>query len=228
MKNNLLLIIMLFLATDLFGQDDKGKKHYVCIQSTDVYHDRFNCAGLQMCSGGRTRMTRNVDNMKPCPKCAAPIYKKKDFNDIKRVLGVKDKKQIRDSLGTSESTIHKPEGLSIRISGPPESRTVNMLEFFFGKPVTFNEDSLFSPNFYHRLGLQFDGCHADTIRNTTPHPVTGKIKKDVTIVYRGCAIVETRDSYEDKSRYYYELTFLAKENDRSTDLEKIQLILKAQ
>ncbi len=225
---SLFALLVLSLHISYAQKKNEGKKHYVCIQSTDVYHDKFNCAGIQMCSGGKTRMTRDVGHMKPCPKCAAPIYRSTGFQDIKRVLGVKDKKQIRDSLGTTENTIHKPGGLSIRISGPPESKTVNMLEFYFAEPLVFKEDTLFSKAFYDRLGLQFDGCRSDTIRSTQPHPVTGKVKKDVTIEYRGCAIVETRDAYEDKSRYYYELTFFAKETDRDTHLDKIQLILKVE
>jgi hypothetical protein len=223
-----LALLMLSLHMSVAQKKSEGKKHYVCIQSTDVYHDKSNCAAILMCSGGKTRMTREVGNMKPCPKCAAPIYRSTGFHDIKRVLGVKDKKQIRDSLGTTENTIQRPGGISIRISGPPESKTVNMLEFYFAEPLAFKEDTLFSRTFYDRLGLQFDGCRSDTIRSTQPHPVTGKVKKDVTIEYRGCAIVETRDAYEDKSRYYYELTFFAKETDRSTDLDKIQLILKVE
>lgn len=225
---SLFTLLVLSLHISYAQKKNEGKKHYVCIQSTDVYHDKFNCAGIQMCSGGRTRMTRDVGNMKPCPKCAAPIYRSTGFQDIKRVLGVKDKKQIRDSLGTTENTIHRPGGLSMRISGPPESKTVNMLEFYFAEPLVFKEDTLFSKALYDRLGLQFDGCRSDTIRSTQPHPVTGKVKKDVTIEYRGCAIVEARDAYEDKSRYYYELTFFAKETDRDTHLDKIQLVLKVE
>jgi hypothetical protein len=229
MKRISLLALLVFsLHISYSQQKNGGKKHYVCIQSTDVYHDQTNCARLQMCSGGKTRITRDVGNMKPCPKCAAPIYRGTGFQDIKRVLGVKDKKQIRDSLGTAENTIHRPGGVSIRISGPPESKTVNMLEFYLAEQLVFKEDTLFSKSFYDRLGLQFDNCRADTIRSTQPHPVTGKVKKDVTIEYRGCAIVETRDAYEDKSRYYYELTFFAKETDRDTHLDKIQLILKVE
>jgi len=226
----LLVFALLVLSPHISVAQNKseGKKHYVCIQSTDVYHDKSTCAAIQMCSGGKTRMTREVGNMKPCRKCAAPVYRSTGFHDMKRLLGVKDKKQIRDSLGTAENTINRPGGISMRISGPPESKTVNMLEFYFAEPLVFKEDTLFSSTFYDRLGLQFDGCRSDTIRSTQPHPVTGKVKKDVTIEYRGCAIVETRDAYEDKSRYYYELTFFAKETDRSTHLDKIQLILKVE
>ncbi|HMG92651.1 MAG TPA: hypothetical protein VK589_21485 [Chryseolinea sp.] len=228
MKRFLLLALLVFSMHVSYAQKkNTEKKHYVCLQSTAIYHDRSNCAGLQMC-GGRTRTIKDVGSIKPCPKCAAPIYRSMGFHDIKRVLGVKNKKQIKDSLGTAESTIHRPGGISIRISGPPESKTVNMLEFYFAEPLVFNEDTLFSNVFYDRLGLQFDGCKGDTIRSTQPHPVTGKVKKDVTVEYRGCAIVETRDAYEDKSRYYYELTFFAKETDRGTRLDKIVLILKVE
>ena len=94
-------------------------------------------------------------------------------------------------------------------------------------PVVFNEDTLLSKQFFDRLDLQFDGCKADTIRSSTPHPVTGKVKRDFSIEYRGCANVEQRDSYEDTSKYYYELTFLAKELEQSAIVDKIQLLLKA-
>jgi hypothetical protein len=231
MKTGFWLIIFAFYLPAVYGQK-KGeeKKHYVCslLASADMFHDQSNCAGLQMCGGGRIRTTRNVDKLKPCPKCASPVYKSKDFVDIKRILGVKDKKQIKDSLGTNESTIGRPNGVTVRISGPPQSRTVNTLEFFLSDPVLFSEDSLFSSAFYHRLGLQFDGCRSDTVRNNQPHPVTGKVKKDVSVEYRGCAIVEAKDSYEDKSRYFYELTFFAKETDRDTYLDKVQLLLKVE
>jgi hypothetical protein len=153
-------------------------------------------------------------------------YRAGGFTDIKRVLGVKDKKQIRDSLGTAEGTIQRPDGLFIQISGPPNSRTVNTIEFYFNKRVLFQEDTLFSKPFFDRLGLQFEGCRSDTIKSKTPHPVTGKIKKDIIIEYRGCALVERQDNYEDISKYYYELSFLAKESDLSAELEKVQLKLK--
>ncbi len=222
------LIFFLFLMTWNLASAQRGAAvtHYVCVQSLGVYHDREHCASLQMCTGGKVRKTKNVENMTPCKKCAAPVYRNSDFANIKRVLGVKDKKQIVDSLGTTSSVIRRPGGFTMRISGLPESRTVNMLEFYFDKTIHFNEDSLFSGNFYDLLGLNFDGCKADTIRNKTPHPVTGKVKKDVSIEYRGCAIVEPRDRYEDTSKYYYELMFLSKEGEVSTDLEKIQLILR--
>ena len=229
-----LLIALMILSHCCFAQRQKQtsdeKQHFVCIQSTDVYHDKSTCSSLQMCSGGKIRKTKNVHNLKPCKKCAAPTYRYRasGFSDIKRVLGVKDKKQIADSLGTAEGTIHRPEGFSMRITGPPDSRTVNMIEFYFNKPIEFNEDTLFSSQFYDRLGLQFQGCKSDTIRNKTPHPVTGKVKKDVSIEYRGCAIVEAKDSYEDTSKYYYDLIFVASEKDLSTDLEKIQLVLRVE
>lgn len=229
MKRVFWLAIVLFYVPTLHAQKKGGgKKHYVCALSADMFHDQSNCAGLQMCSGGRTRIAKDVGKLKPCPKCASPVYKAKDFTDIKRVLGVKDKKQIKDSLGTNEATIRRPNGVSVRISGPPQSKTVNMLEFYLVEQIPFHEDTLFSRAFYDKLGLQFDGCKSDTIRNTQPHPVTGKIKKDVSIEYRGCAIVETRDAYEDKSRYYYDLTFFAKETDRETYLDKVQLVLKSE
>lgn len=229
-------LLLVFLVLSYYGfaqgqkQTSKEKDHFVCIQSADVYHNKATCASLQMCSGGKIRKTKNVDNLKPCKKCIVQghRYRSSGFSNIKNVLGVKDKKQIADSLGTTEGTIHRPTGLSIRITGPPNSRTVNMVEFYFDKPVPFNEDSLFSWQFYDRLGLQFEGCKADTIRNNTPHPVTKKIKKDVSIEYRGCAVVEARDQYEDTSKYYYELIFLPKELDASSELEKIQLILRVE
>jgi hypothetical protein len=229
-----LILILLVLSQYGFAQRQKEtfdeKYHFVCIQASDVYHDNAHCSSLQMCSGGKIRKTKNVHNLKPCKKCAAPRYHylAAGFSDIKRVLGVKDKKQIVDSLGTAEGTIHRPGGFSIRITGPPDSRTVNMIEFYFIEPVEFIEDTLFSNQFYYRLGLQFQDCKADTIRSSTPHPVTGKVKKDVSIEYRGCAIVEARDSYEDTSKYYYELIFIGSERDFSTYLEKIQLILRVE
>jgi hypothetical protein len=212
---------------------DRETIHYMCIQSSDVYHNSSTCSSLAMCSGGKVRRVKGVDNLKPCPKCVRRqpkpvVVKESGFLDIKKILGVKDKKQIVDSLGTSEGIIHRPGGLTLRITGPPDSRTINMIEFFFSVPAAFREDSLFSEKFYERLGLQFQGCKADTIRSSAPHPVTGKIKKDVAIEYRGCAIVEPRDAYEDISMYYYELVFVARERDTMTDLEKVQLILRAE
>lgn len=221
---------------------EKGKDkedvvyHYVCFpQLSDEYHSNQHCSRLNLCSGGRTRRIENVESLKPCKKCVkqvavtavtAPVYKASGFGDIKRVLGVKDKKQIADSLGTDEGTIHRPEGFTIRISGLPQSAQVNTLEFYFDKPVAFDRDSLTSTKFYKQLGLQFEKCKADTIQNKTPHPVTGKIKSDFSIEYRGCALVEPRDQYEDISKYYYELVFVAKEGVISTEVEKIVLLLK--
>jgi hypothetical protein len=224
-----ILFILVVISNCCLAQDPSdAKSHFVCIQSTNVYHDRQGCASLNMCSGGKIRKTKNVEGLKPCPKCARPSQRHiaSGFTDIKRILGVKDKKQIRDSLGTNAGTIQRPGGLSLRISGPPESRTVNTIEFFLSPPVAFNEDSILTKKFYDRLGLQFERCKADTIRNTTPHPVTNKFKKDVTVEYRGCAIVEPRDAYEDTSRYYYELVFLASEKELTTELEKVQLNLR--
>lgn len=227
-RHILFLLVWWFISTPSIAQDGKSSpQHYVCIQSLGMYHDKSGCASLQMCSGGKVRKTRNVEGLKPCPKCAKAVnHNVGNFTDIKNVLGVKDKKQIADSLGTSESLVSRPGGITLRISGPPESRTVNMIEFFLKEPVRFDSDTLFSPAFYQRLGLRFNGCKADTIQSTVPHPVTGKVKKDVTIEYRGCSVVEPRDQYEDTSKYFYELTFIAKESDAATYLDKVQLFLK--
>ena len=103
-----------------------------------------------------------------------------------------------------------------------------MLEFYFSEELLFRKDSLLSRKFFDRLGLQFDACRSDTIKNNQPHPVTGKVKKDFSIEYRGCAIVETKDAYEDTSRYYYELIFFSKETDRDTFIDRIQLLLKVE
>lgn len=214
------------------GQKNTADKtvHYVCFNSKDTYHDNDHCPSLLLCTGGKIRKVKDVNGLTPCKKCAKPIenYKKSGFADIKRILGVKDRAQIKDSLGTDKSTIHQPAGYTLRISGLPGSKTVNMLEFYFDNPVVFNEDSLLSVKFYNRLGLLFSGCKSDTIRSTTPHPVSGKVKKDVTIEYRGCAIVEPRDSYDDVSKYYYELIFVAKETEAGTYVEKVQLNLRVE
>jgi hypothetical protein len=225
------LLILLCLSFDLAiaqKNSKSGPVHFICIQTPDTYHDQEHCATLQMCSGGKIRKTRNVESLKPCRKCARPVYLNTSFDDIKRILGVKDKKQIVDSIGTDESLIKRSEGFTMRISGPPESRTVNMLEFFMTSSISFSEDTLLSKQFFKRLGFVFEGCKADTIRSSTAHPVTGKIKKDFSIEYRGCANVEQRDKYEDTSKYFYELTFFAKELDRSAVVEKIQLLLKVE
>jgi len=223
------LLVCIFFEPAIAQKNAKGSEvHFICIQTPDTYHDQEHCASLQMCSGGKIRKTKNINNLKPCRKCSRPVYLSSGFSDIKRILGVKDKKQIADSLGTDESLIKRPEGFTMRIVGPPESRTVNTLEFFMTAPVSFNEDSLLSRKFYNRLGLEFEGCKADTIRSSTPHPVTGKVKKDFTIEYRGCAKVEQRDRYEDTSKYYYELTFFAKELDQSAVVDRIQLVLKVE
>lgn len=225
---SILLVLSHFGIAQDRQKEVNERSHFVCIQSTGVYHDNSGCSTLQLCSGGKIRKTKHVDHLKPCPKCALvrQQYRAGGFTDIKRVLGVKDKKQIRDSLGTAEGTIQRPDGLFIQISGPPNSRTVNTIEFYFNKRVLFQEDTLFSKPFFDRLGLQFEGCRSDTIKSKTPHPVTGKIKKDIIIEYRGCALVERQDNYEDISKYYYELSFLAKESDLSAELEKVQLKLK--
>lgn len=226
---HVLIVLLVFVVSPAYvtlGQQPEVI-HYVCIQSSNTYHDKSSCASLQLCSGGKIRRTKNTERLKPCPKCARPVvHTGSKFSNIKNVLGVKNKKQIADSLGTDEAVIRRPNGLTIRISGPPESKTVNTLEFFFKDPVPFNEDSLFSAASFRRLGLQFDGCRADTIRNTTAHPVTGKTKKDVAIEYRGCANVEPRDQYEDTSKYFYELSFISKDTEAGTYVDKIQLLLK--
>jgi len=117
-----------------------------------TYHDSKGCALLQMCTGGKYRTTTDVARLKPCKKCARPVYRETDFRDIKRVLGVKDRKQIVDSLGTAESTI-KRDGYTLRISGDPGSKMVNTLEFFITQPVPFVSDSLLSASFFNKLRL---------------------------------------------------------------------------
>ncbi|MEP6735488.1 MAG: hypothetical protein ABJA70_08220 [Chryseolinea sp.] len=225
--NRYFLLFLIVCYSGVSQGQDAVKQHYVCIQASSVYHDKEHCASLQMCSGGKIRKVKDVSNLKPCPKCARPIYTSAGFANIKRILGVKDRKQIADSLGTPESSIKRPAGFTIRISGLPQSKTVNTLEFFFDKPFEFTDYNLLSKDFFSLLGLEFDPCKADTIRNTTLHPVTGKVSKDFSIEYRGCAIVEKRDQYEDISKYYYELKFLSKDGDRGTELDKIQLLLKS-
>lgn len=219
----LILITGCFYTGILFGQGTP-KTHYVCIMNDGTFHDRSSCALLQLCSGAKYRKTTQIENLKPCKKCARPVYAATDFHDIKRILGVKDRKQIKDSLGTPESVITR-NGYTMRILGSPGSKTVNTLEFFSLKPVTFSEDSLLSAAFFNKLDLHFEGCRADTIRNPTPHPVTGKIDKSITIEYRNCAIVEQRDAYDDVSKYFYRLSFLPREADNGLILEKIQLVL---
>ena len=215
--------IFCLVAPDLFAQSSPTS-HYVCIMNDGTYHDRTNCALLQMCTGGKYRKTTVVNNLKPCKKCARPVYAAPDFHDIKRVLGVKDRKQIADSLGTAESVIIR-DAYTLRILGLPGSKTVNTLEFFFQQPVPFDRKSLLSSTFFERLGLEFNGCRADTIQNLTPHPVTGKMDNTVTIEYRKCAIVERRDAYDDVSKYYYRLSIIPIEADRRLILEKVQLVL---
>ena len=211
------------LVTSSLLAQQAPQTHYVCIMNDGTYHDRTNCALLQLCTGGKYRKTTEVSNLKPCKKCARPVYAA-DFHDIKRILGVKDRKQIVDSLGTAESVI-KRDGYTLRILGSPGSKTVNTLEFFFQQPVPFNNESMLSPAFFQKLGLQFAGCKADTIRNLTPHPVTGKTDHAITIEYRNCAIVERRDAYDDTSKYYYRLLFVPVEVDHRLILEKMQLVL---
>jgi len=218
-------------------KQDTEKVHFVCIQPTGEYHDQEHCPRLQMCSGGRTRRVKNLPaGLTPCKKCVKKIQAVKSngesngngngFKDIKNILGVKNRKQIADSLGTDAGKIHRPAGFTIRITGQPGSSTVNTIDFYMDKPLAFREDSLLSDQFFHRLGLQFQKCKADTIRSATPHPVTGKVKKDFSIEYRGCAVVEAKDNYEDISKYYYELSFLSNEADGQTHVEKIQLVLR--
>lgn len=222
----LFLAIGCWCAATSYAQD-KSPIHYVCIMSDGTYHDRTTCALLQMCTGAKYRKTSNVSNLKPCKKCARPILTVKEFNDIKRVLGVKDRKQIKDSLGTAQGTL-KRNGYTLRILGAPDSKTVNTLEFFFSQPTVFNKDSVVSSAFLKKLDLQFDGCQADTIRNQTTHPVTGAIDQTLTIEYRGCAIVEQRQAYDDVSKYFYRLTFIPIRRDRTLMLEKITLVLDVQ
>ncbi len=216
----------------IFAQQAKKaekKYHYVPIQgSNDIYHDKSSCAVLQLTSGGKIRRIQEVGTLKPCKKCAKPIveYSKSGFTNIKNVLGVRDRKQIVDSLGTAENVIHLPDGITLRISGPPDSRTVNQIEFYFDRAVLFSPDTLLSKKFFDRAGLHFENCKTDTIRNSAPHPVTGKTKKDFAIEYRGCAVVDRKDQYEDISKYYYELNFIPKETDALTYLDKLVLLLK--
>jgi hypothetical protein len=223
-----LVMVVALCCWTIFGfAQSTPKTHYVCIMGDGTFHDHTGCALLQMCTGGKYRKTMDVDNLRPCKKCARPVYAAKEFTDIKRVLGVKDRKQIADSLGTPESTI-KRNGYTLRISGVPGSKTVNTLEFFVSRPVEFVEDSLLSPETYSGLNLHFDGCTADTIRNLTPHPVTGTPDKTFSIEYRGCAVVERRDAYDDVSKYVYRLTFIPEEKDRRLMLQKIVLVLDVQ
>jgi hypothetical protein len=219
----LCLVAGYLYSTTVLAQTPQ-KEHYVCIMDDGTFHDRSSCAALQLCSGGKYRKTTQVERMKPCKKCARPVYATTDFHDIKRILGVKDRKQIADSLGTPESVI-KRTGYTLRILGSPGSKTINTLEFFFQEPVSFSEVDLLSEAFFQKLDLNFDGCRADTIRNTTPHPVTGKIDKNIKIEYRNCAIVERRDAYDDVSKYYYRLSFVPKETDSKATLEKVLLVL---
>src|SRR6478735_12297186 len=152
------LIAVLVLLTGFYGakgqSQDAEKVHFVCMPPTGEYHDNEHCARLQMCSGGRSRKVKNVSGLEPCKKCVKKVAVLKEatgtgFKDIKNILGVKDRKQILDSLGTAEGTIHRPAGFTIRITGQPGSKTVNTIDFYFDKPVTFDEDSLLSGDFLH-------------------------------------------------------------------------------
>lgn len=202
------------------------KEYFICSLTPDTYHDHEFCANLLPCTGGKRKQIKDLKNLKPCRKCAWPQYIDSGFVDIKRVLGVMNGDQVVDSLGTGESTSYLRDGFSLRVTGQPGTRTVNMIEFHFNKWMEFNEDTLLSKQFFTRLGLQFDNCKSDTIRYKTPNPVTKKVKRDFIIEYRGCAIVEARERHEDLSKYFYELVFVAKEGDLSADVEKIQLILR--
>lgn len=202
------------------------KEYFACSLTPEIYHDHGGCSNLLPCTGGKKKQIKDLTNLRPCRKCAWPQYIDSGFIDIKKVLGVRDRNQVIDSLGTGESTMYRRDGFSLRVTGSPGSRTVNMIEFHFQKWIVFNEDSLLSKHFFDRLGLRFDNCKADTARYKTPNPVTKKVKRDFTIEYRGCAVVEERERHEDLTKYYYELVFLAKEGDLSADLEKIQLILR--
>lgn len=241
MKKLILAFLVTAHALVCVAQEKNAKKtksdkptithHYVCNLTNDVYHNMENCAVLQQCRGGRYRRVKEVAAFMPCTKCVRATNENNfpsgpAFSDIKRVLGVKDKKQIDDSLGTKKDVFSRPGGVTMRISGPPESKRVSSIEFFFSKPPGFNTDTLFSKMFYDNLGLKFGGCRADTIRNTTAHPVTGKIKQDITIEYRGCAVVEGDDKPVDADTYYYELLFVADDRMLPVLLEKVQLTLK--
>jgi hypothetical protein len=240
---NKLILAFLILAQVCMAQDKGTKKkkadksnvthHYVCNLTNDVYHNMENCAVLQQCRGGRYRRVKELATFMPCGKCVrntnsidAPSGP--SFADIKRVLGVRDKRQIADSLGTKKDVISRPGGVTMRLSGLPDSKRINSIEFFFSKPPGFNTDTLFSKMFYQNLGLNFEGCRADTIRNTTPHPVTGKMKQDVTIEYRGCAIVENDATPIEAVTHYYELLFVADDRMLPILLEKVQLTLKTE
>jgi hypothetical protein len=230
-----LLILFLLFSQFSFAQETKKKKtfatyHYVCNLTNDTYHNMESCAELQMCRGGRYRRVKNIEGLTPCRRCVrttkAASVSPTAYANIKGVLGVKDKKQIADSLGTSDALITRPNGITLVITGPPNGKTVNQIEFYFKDTVPFNPEILLSKPFFEKLGLQFAGCRADTIRNTTPHPITGKTKNDFSIEYRGCANVEPRTEGEDTTKYYYELVFVPKESDGSTVLDKVQLLIR--
>lgn len=223
------IIAFLSIACHLtYGQkaNTEKKEYFVCSLTPDIYHDHSGCSNLLPCSGGKKKQIKDLTNLRPCRKCAWPQYIDSGFVDIKRVLGVRDREHVIDSLGTGESTMYRRDGFSLRVTGEPGSRAVRMIEFYPNSFIEFKESEILSKEFFNMFGLKFDGCTSDTIRFKTPNPVTKKIKRDVTIEYRGCAIVEPKERHEDISKYYYELNFLAKEGDLSADLEKIQLILR--
>lgn len=235
MQKLTLLILLTCCYTFLFAQSGSTKKtHYTCFQQTGEYHDKEHCPRLQMCTGGKIKRITNVHNLAACPKCVKPeknqevvevVEVKKSipkssaagFSDIKRILGVKDRKQIADSLGTDAAVIHRPEGYTIRITGLPGSRTVNSIDFTFDNPVAFDDETLFNEKFFNTLGLKFSGCKSDTLRQE---------QNKISITYKGCALVEPRDQYEDTSTYFYELVFLAKEGDGPRKLDRIKLLLR--
>lgn len=232
MQKLTLLILLTCCYTFVNAQGTSKKTHYACFQHTGEYHDKEHCPRLQMCTGGKIKRITNVNNLTACPKCVKTVDKNPEvvevkktvpkssaagFSDIKRILGVKDRKQIADSLGTDAAVIHRPEGYTIRITGLPGSRTVNTIDFTFDNPVAFAEDTLFNERLFHTLGLKFTGCKSDTIRQD---------QNKISITYKGCAIVEPRDQYEDTSTYFYELVYLAKDGDGPRKLDRIKLLLR--
>lgn len=226
------IILLISSCNLLYAQEKKADKHYVCFQPTGEYHNNEHCSRLQMCTGGKIKRLTNVNNLTACRKCVKSVdkveevvvpqpnvYKKSGlgFSDIKRILGVKDRKQIADSLGTAAAVIHRPEGFTVRITGLPGSKMVNTIDFTLDHPVAFAEDTLFNKQFLNRLGLTFKGCRTDTLRQE---------QNKISITYKGCAIVEPRDQYEDTSTYFYELIYLAKEGEMPLKLDRIKLLLR--
>jgi hypothetical protein len=228
MRKLVILLTLIVSCHWTFGQKMNSDKiqYFICSLTPDTYHDHEFCGNLLPCTGGKRKQIKDLTNLKPCRKCAWPQYIESGFIDVKRVLGVRERNHVVDTLGTGESGIYRRDGFTFRVTGTPSSRTVNMIQFYPKKWILFDEDTLLSKQFFENLGLQFDNCKADTVRYKTPNPVTKKLNKTFSIVYRGCAIVEPRERHEDISKYYYELTFLAKEGDLATDLEKIQLVLR--